>query len=325
MPDTSSSDLSSDYIRPIDPAFPETALEPPAVGDVPGPLAAVEVGASRRLGIPGFLAIAWLVTIVGLALLAPYLPLRDPNEANEDLRYLLPGSEQAILGGDALGRDVFSRLVWGARISLLVGVASILIGLLIGGFLGMVAGFYRNRVARALVVLFDILLAIPSLILALALVAVFAGGANVSDERRVTVQIIALGIVSIPLLARITRGSTLSWSEREFVTASRALGAKPNRILMREVLPNVLPAMFSITLLGIGIAIVAEGGLALLGAGVAERPTWGNMISQVATSDLERSYHVIFSASACIFLTVLSLNFLGDVIRARSDVRESLL
>jgi peptide/nickel transport system permease protein len=137
--------------------------------------------------------------------------------------------------------------------------------------------------------------------------------------------IIALGIVSIPLLARITRANTLAWSQREFVTAARAQGATHWRILFREVLPNVLPAMVSIALLGMAIAIVAEGGLAILGASV-EPPTatWGVMIS-TGRSELQQAPFIVWIPIAAVFLTAVSLNYLGDVVRDRFDVRESAL
>ncbi|MGE3620817.1 MAG: ABC transporter permease [Acidimicrobiia bacterium] len=283
-----------------------------------------EVVTGPRLGLSGMLAAGWLVLVTGLALLAPVLPLPDPNRFDPDLRYTLPGTPGALLGGDNLGRDVLSRVVWGGRISLLVGVASIAIGLVVGGTLGLVAGFSRSRLARVLVVAFDVLLAIPQVVLALALVAVLAGGDGVSDSRRVVVQIVALGVVAVPLMARITRAATLTWAEREFVTAARAIGTPPSRILRREVLPNVLPAMLAFACLGVAVAVVAEGGLAVLGVGIATRPTWGNMIAQ-NVNDLARSYHVVFAASTCTFLTVLSLNHLGDHVKRRTDPRRSLL
>jgi peptide/nickel transport system permease protein len=129
--------------------------------------------------------------------------------------------------------------------------------------------------------------------------------------------------VSIPLLGRITRASALSWSQREFVLAARAQGAKSRRIMIREVLPNVLPAMFSIALLGIAVAIVAEGTLAILGVGVKPpTPSWGNIIA-LERGNLNSSPHMVFEPAILIFLTVLALNFLGDVVREQLDVREA--
>jgi peptide/nickel transport system permease protein len=139
------------------------------------------------------------------------------------------------------------------------------------------------------------------------------------------ILIIALGIVSIPLLARITRASTLTWSQREFVMAARAQGATHGRILFREVLPNVLPAMVSIALLGMAIAIVAEGGLAILGASVdPPQATWGTMIA-TGQSELQQAPFIVWIPIFAVFATAASLNYLGDVMRDRFDVRESAL
>ena len=137
--------------------------------------------------------------------------------------------------------------------------------------------------------------------------------------------IFALGVVSIPILARITRANSLQWSQREFVLAARAQGATNRRVMIREVLPNVLPAMFSIALLAIAVVIVAEGGLSILGIGVLPPAvSWGNMIASTR-ADLITLPYELFEPIACIFFTVLSLNYLGDIVRARTDVRESAL
>ena len=199
------------------------------------------------------------------------------------------------------------------------------IGLVVGGALGLVAGYLRGKTETVLTTIFDALLAFPQLVLALALVAVLASGEDVSSTRRLGVLILALGIVAIPILGRITRANTLIWSQREFVTAARSLGATSGRVVRREVLPNVLPAMFSISLLGVAVAIVAEGGLSLLGVGVQPpTPSWGNIIAE-GRNNLAIAPHVIVFPTLFIFLTVLSLNYLGDVVRARFDVRESAL
>jgi peptide/nickel transport system permease protein len=199
------------------------------------------------------------------------------------------------------------------------------IGWVVGGFLGLVAGYFKGRIDAVLSTLFNVLLSIPALVLAFSLVAVFASSdENASSTRKITWLILALGIVSIPVLARISRASTLAWSEREFVKAAEVMGAKPLRIIRREVLPNVLPAMMSIALLGVGIAIVAEGALSLLGAGISGVPTWGGMIAD-GRGDLRNYPHIVFIPSFAMFFTVLALNYLGDVVRARFEVRESML
>jgi peptide/nickel transport system permease protein len=168
------------------------------------------------------------------------------------------------------------------------------------------------------------MLAVPALILALALASFLRGDPAKSHIPAEVVLIIALGIVSTPVLGRITRASALTWSQREFVMAARAQGAKNLRIMRREVLPNVLPALFSIALLAIGVVIVAEGGLSFLGVGIdfTAKPSWGNMIA-TQSSVLATEPWLTFCPIIALFLTVLSLNLLGDVVRARFDVRES--
>ncbi len=281
----------------------------------------------KGLSIGAWLAIGWLALITALALLAPVLPMDGPNESFGEIAREGPGAEGHILGGDGIGRDMFSRTVYGARSSLLIGVASILIGLIVGGLAGLIAGYFRGRLDTVLTGTFDILLAFPSLVLALSLVSFFRADpeAGTGGLPPAQIVVVALGIVSIPILARITRANTLTWAQREFVLAARAQGAKHPRILFREVLPNVLPAMFSIALLGIGVAIIAEGGLSLLGVGVElPTPSWGNIIAE-GRGSLRNAPHIVFIPSIAIFLTVLALNYMGDVIRTRFDVRESAL
>jgi peptide/nickel transport system permease protein len=299
-------------------------LEPVDLESAVEPTPEMEARA-RRLGLAGKLAIAWLVLIVAVAVLAPVLPLDDPNENFAQIAGQGPGTDGHILGGDGLGRDMLSRVVWGSRASLLLGVGAIVVGLIVGGLLGLMAGYRRGRTETVFTGLFDVLLSYPQLILALTLVTVFASGEGISATRRMIVLIFALGVVSVPVLGRITRANTLAWSEREFVLAARAMGARNRSIMFREVLPNVLPAMFSIALLGVAVVIVAEGALSVLGVGVQlPTPSWGNIIAE-GRADLRDSPHIVLVPTVVIFLTVLALNFLGDVVRARFDVRESAL
>ncbi|HKY66202.1 MAG TPA: ABC transporter permease [Acidimicrobiales bacterium] len=318
----------ADPLDPLDSGAinPTSTLEPVDIA-VPTQTRAAAVGRAKRarLGIPGMLAIGWLAFVTLAALLAPILPLDDPNDTIASLVKQPPGTDGHLLGGDGLGRDLLSRMVWGARASLLLGVASVLFGLVVGGLLGLFAGYRRGRTDTVLTGAFDVLLSFPQLILALTLVTVFASQEGVSASRRMIVLILALGIVSIPVLARITRANTLAWSQREFVLAARALGARNRQIMFGEVLPNVLPAMFSIALLGVAVVIVAEGGLSVLGVGVQlPTPSWGNILAE-GRSELRDAPHVVIVATVVIFLTVLALNYLGDVVRARFDVRESAL
>lgn len=298
--------------------------EPPVESAVP-----VEIAATKRLGLFGYLASGWIAVVVFVAVFVPWLPFPDPDKVFSALKVRGkvqgPGTPGHLLGGDRGANDLLSRIAWGTRASILLAVSAVLLGLIVGGILGLVAGFYRGRIDTVLSSLFDTFLALPQLVLSLAIISVFANQDNVSDARRLFFLILTLGIVSVPILARITRANTLVWSQREFVLAARALGAKNRRIITREVLPNVLPAMFSISLLGIAVVIVAEGGLSILGVGVKlPTPSWGNIIA-VNRDILSSAPWTVFAPSIVIFLTVLSLNYLGDVVRARFDVRESAI
>jgi peptide/nickel transport system permease protein len=277
-----------------------------------------------RLGIGAWLAIVWVGGLALLALLAPVLPIPDPNESFPEIARMGPSSGH-VLGGDAIGRDMLSRIIWGTRSSFIVGFGSVAFGLVLGGLLGLITGFFRGRVDSVVTPLMNVLLAIPQFVLALSLVTVLATGEGVNSTRRLAVVVLGLGLVSIPLLGRITRANTMAWSEREFVLASRAMGAKNWRIMVREVLPNVVPAMLSIALLGVGIAIVAEGGLSLFGVGVQlPTPSWGNIIAE-GRDQMRRAPHIVIFTSVVLFLTVMALNYLGDVVSRRFGVRESVL
>jgi len=185
-----------------------------------------------------------------------------------------------------------------------------------------VAGYFRGRIDTVISTGFDVMIAFPPLILAMLLVINYAGN---EPNRRVPGIMIALTIVATPILGRIARVSTLAWSQREFVTAAKALGAKPFRIIIREVLPNVAPAMMSIAMLAIGIAIVTESSLSLIGLGVPDDTvSWGAVVAQ-GGADFRNYPHLVFIPSIPIVLTVCCLNFLGDALRKKFDVRESAL
>ena len=323
------------------PGDPMRGLVGEAVGGTPiDPgtieIAAVETGPEVRrrrkkkgLGFAGWLSAAWLVLVVGAAILAPWLPIDDPKAVTTEIVRRGPLADAGaapghLLGGDFNGRDMLSRLIWGARTTLTIATLAVVIGFVLGGLLGLLGGYFRGKVDLVVSLLLDVFLAIPAVILALALVTILRTqpGTNGGGLDPEVALILALGFVSIPVLGRITRASTLSWSEREFVLAARAQGAKHRRIIWREVLPNVLPAMLSIALLGIAVAIVAEGTLAILGASVeTDTPTWGNMIA-IGRNALQRAPHIVFEPALCIFFTVLALNMLGDVVRSKFDVRE---
>lgn len=288
---------------------------------IPAADASVErIGSRQGVGLGWWIAVGWLTVVASLALLAPVLPfVKDPSSLDPDA--LRQGPSLAHwFGGDDGGRDVFARVVWGARVSLFIGVASVAIGLAIGGFVGLTAGYFRGSYERIVMSAMDVMLAFPSLILALALVT-FLSTPGEQGGSMFTVTV-AVSIIAVPALARITRAATLTFARREFVTAARALGAKHRRIIVREVLPNVVPPMASFALLAIAVVIVAEGALSYLGLSVqAPQPTWGNLIAQ-GRPQLDIAPHIALFPCAVMFTTLLSLNFVGDKLRARFDVRE---
>jgi peptide/nickel transport system permease protein len=311
--------------RPTDaPAIPTPAVISAVLAEDPHD----EEYRKRGIGILAWCAIGWLVLVAVVAVTAQWLPLHDPNDPDLFQPKAPPFTEGHPLGTDDIGLDVFSRIIYGARSSLLIGIGSVLFGVLIGGLFGLIAGYKGGRTDSVLSSSFNIVLAFPQLILALTLVSVLAPAdstGGIEWGKRVGVVVLSVGIVSIPILARITRANTLAWAQREFVMAAKAQGASSGRVMFREVLPNVLPAMVSIALLGVAVVIVLEGGLALFGLSVPlPDPSWGNMVAgQIA--DIESAPQVWVAPSICIFLTVLSLNYLSDVIRAKFDVRESAL
>jgi peptide/nickel transport system permease protein len=290
----------------------------------------VTLSKTKRLGPIGWLAILWLTLVALMAVVPQLFPVPDltarfPEALRE--RDFGPTSGHP-LGFDTSGRDLLSKLVYGTRASMIVSVAAITFGLVVGGTLGLIAGYFRGKIDTVITNGFNVGLAIPQLVLAITLAAVFASDANAGYGQRVAVVTFAIGFSSIPILGRITRANTLTWANREFVMAAKTVGAKTPRIIIREVLPNVAPAMFSIALLGIAVAIVVEGGLALIGVGIPAditSPSWGNLIATGRSQMLLGEAAQVMTASMMVFFTVLSLNYLGDVVRARFDVRDSAL
>jgi peptide/nickel transport system permease protein len=230
-----------------------------------------------------------------------------------------------IFGTDSNGFDVFSRAMFGARNSLLIGFLSIVFGLLIGGALGLAAGFYGGRIDRFIDTLMNIFLAFPALLLAIFIIGFFSDSSPEKAENRSIGPIIfALVVLSIPPLTRLVRANTIVYSQREFVTAARSIGAGNTRIIVKEILPNVMPAMLTFALTGMAVLIVAEGALAYLGLSVnAPNPTWGSMIF-AGQKKLENAWWISIMPAITMFLTVLAINLLGDVLSDRFRVREAI-
>ncbi len=274
------------------------------------------VGRARRLGAGFALACLWIAVVALLAISARWLPIPSPTDIDFLARRAPPGSEH-WLGTDNLGRDMLSRLIYGARISLTVGLLAPVIGVVVGGFLGILSGYFRGRFEALVVGAADVLLAFPPLVLALAVTAYL--GQSILN------LVLVLGVLGIPAFTRVARASTLALAQREFVTAARALGATHARILARELLPNVALPLLAFFLLGVAITIVVEGALSFLGLGVPPpAPSWGIMIGEGRES-LEIAPRLAFLPAGAMFITVLAFNMVGDTMRALTDPRGSAL
>lgn len=278
--------------------------------------------AGKKLGVGFWLSVVWLVVLVGLAVMAPWLPFVDEPGAFPDFSVdpLAGPSGDHWFGVNKNGDDLFSQVVNGARTSLFIGFTVVLAGFTIGGAVGLVAGFFRGKVDRVISAVIDVFLAFPALVLALALIGIVTDG-----NANLPVVVLALSLLSVAPLARITRGATLSVAEREFVTAAETLGATRRRIILREVLPNVIPPMAAFALTVIAIVIVAEGALAFLGLSVSSpAPTWGKLIAE-GRSEIEKSPHWALFPAGVMFVTILALNYIGDVLQSKFTVREGAL
>jgi peptide/nickel transport system permease protein len=291
--------------------------EEPTLADQPGP---EQVYKGKKLGFFFWASVVWLVVLVAAAVFADLLPLKNPNQTFRGVSREGPSAEHWF-GADNIGHDVFSRTIYGARTSLAVATVATVAGLTIGGLIGLVAGFYRRALDTALTAVLNILLAIPALVLALALVAFFAPPGTASSMEQTIWATIALSILAVPTIARVARAQTMVWSDREFVLASRTLGARNLRIMVREILPNILPAMFSFAFVGIAVLIVVQAALAFFGVGDVSGVSWGIMI-QNGRSQLDRAPHMVLFPSLFMFITILALNFIGDRVRDVLDVRE---
>jgi len=268
-----------------------------------------------------WIAVGWLVLVVFCAVFAGVFKklgmIPDPNHQDILNRLTPPGNGAGLLGTDDLGRDILSRLMYGARVSLIVSITAVVLGSSLGGTLGLTAGFFRGWYERIVMMGVDVMLAFPALVLLLALVA-FMG-------QSLTIIALVVGVLAIPAYTRVARATTLAVAQREYVLAARAMGATNRRILFRELLPNVAVPVVGFGLVAIGIVIVAEGSLAFLGLSVKfPTATWGSMIA-AGKIHIRDAPHLALLPSLAMFFTVLSVNYVGDQLRSRFDVRESAL
>ncbi|HEY3058403.1 MAG TPA: ABC transporter permease [Chloroflexota bacterium] len=281
---------------------------------LPAPPAA-SVGSSRRLRLLDrpllSIGCALVLLIVLLALAAPLLPLRDPNVTAPARRLSGAGVNGYILGSDQLGRDLLSRLLWGARVSITVALVAAGVAFVAGGAVGLLSGFYGGAVDNVLMRLIDILMAFPYVLLAIALVAALGPG--------LLNALIAIAVVNISFYARGVRAAVLVVRHMAFIEAARALGARDMRILLKEVLPNVAPPLLVFVTLNIGALIVETAGLSFIGLG-AQPPTadWGTMLAD-GRQFMMTAPHVAAIPGLAVLALVWGLNMVGDGLRDMLD------
>lgn len=304
--------MSADRSATSGAAIPEL-IEPALGASEPD---SVEAKPRRKLLF--WASLAWLLIVVFAAITASWLPISGPNTLSVGDGLASPGQDGYVLGADRLGRDMLSRLIHGSRVSIVVSISAVAIAMVVGGLLGVAAGFFRGRFERTVISATDVALAFPALVLLLGLLA-FVG-------RSLLVLAVTIGILFVPRYIRIARAATLAVAQREFVLAAMSIGARRGRIMIREVIPNVLMSVLAFALLSLGVVIVLEGSLSFLGLSVAQpTPTWGGMIAE-GKRDLEVAPHVAAVPSVVMFLTVVAVNFVGDHLRSRYfDVRQAAL
>lgn len=257
-----------------------------------------------------------VVLMVGLAVFAPLIATHDPNHIDL-IRLLESPSGEHWLGTDSQGRDIWSRLVYGARISLSVGIFSQLISIAIGITFGLIAGFYGRWVDEALMRIADITLAFPTLLLLIAMAAAF--------QPSLTVVLVTIGVVGWAGIARLVRGQVLVVRELDYIQAARSLGARNLHLMTRHILPNIVAPVIIAATLGIAGAIMAEAALSFLGLGVQPpTPSWGSMIADGRDLDqLRNAPWTSVAPGLAIGMAVLGFNLLGDALRDALDPRHS--
>lgn len=267
----------------------------------------------NRLAIVGLIFIAILIIV---AIFAPWIATHDVGATNLSIRYLPPSADH-IFGTDATGRDIFSRVVFGAQTSLQVGLIVVSVSAFVGTLLGAFAGYYGGWIDRIISgYVFNVFLAFPGLLLAIAMVAFLGAGLNK--------LILALCIIGWVGYARLIRGQVLKVREYDFVQAARALGASDARILLAHILPNAIQPLIVQASLGMAGAVLAEASLSFLGLGVPPpAPSWGVMIEEARDlSTLQAAPHALIFPGLVIALTVLAFNFIGDGLREYLDPRQ---
>lgn len=265
-----------------------------------------------HLNISTWIGIAIVLVLVLAAIFAPQLTTHDPARQNI-MNQLAQPSSQFWLGADQFGRDIWSRILFGARYSLTIGFFAILTALVVGTLIGMIAGYVGGRIDIIFMQVMDVVLAFPSLILGLALVALM--GATLSNI------IIAIAFTATPAFARIARAGVITQRDREYVQASQAMGFSGPRILFRHIMPAILPEVMVMASLWMATAVRTEASLAFIGLGLAPpTPTWGGMVRD-GFDNILSSFHLALAPSIAILLLVLAFNLIGDGLRDAIDPR----
>ena len=258
-------------------------------------------------------SLVFLLVVIVAALVAPWISPADPYDAVNSLRNAPPGTPGFLLGADSDGRDVLTRLIWGGRVSLAVGIVPSVLAMLISLLLGTVTGYFGGWVDHVVMRLLDVLFAFPLVLLAIAIAGAFEPG--------LVTEILAIMIVLIPYISRLVHSSTVSVKELPFIEAAKAGGATPLDILVRYVLPNILTPVIAYTTTLIGLMIVVGSGLSFLGLGIQPPAAdWGTMVSDGRVA-LKTAPHITIFPGILIGLVSLAFNFLGDGLTAMLDPR----
>jgi peptide/nickel transport system permease protein len=268
--------------------------------------------AELRHNIPAVLGLFVIFVIVTCSIFAPFIATHDPNRLHFTKRFAPPGRE-FLLGTDHQGRDIFSRIVWGARTSVTIGLAGVIIGAVIGITMGTVAGYYGGKADAAVLWVVDLLLAFPGSLLAILIITMLgAGSHNVA---------IAIGVFSVPTYARLSRGQVLANKNREFVEAARAVGQTDTMIILRHVLLNSIAPLVVYSTMRIATAILTIASLSYIGLGIGPPlAEWGSMIAMGQAYG--RNYpNLVVIPGLAVFLTVMAFNFVGDALQDALDPR----
>lgn len=266
-----------------------------------------------------WLAIGWVSIVVLAAVFADLLPLKEARDASKSFDAPVAARPDLFsghpLGTDKFGLDLLGGVIYGARLSLQISLGATAIGIVVGGLIGVCAGYFRGKLDTLVGILTNSLLAFPPLILLIALM--------VAVKPSVRNLVLALAILGIPTYIRLARANTMAIAQREFVLAARSLGAKERRIVLRELVPNVALPLLSYAFIIVAVLIVAEGSLSFLGLSIPRpEPTWGNMI-YAGNEDLRKIPHLVFVPATVMFLTVFALNRISDRARKLWDARDA--